>query len=133
MIDYRNKLEILKEYLFLKIDWDCQWPLMSFETYLNYRREDPNIGGWLKILNAQVRNEEKQVKKTMDTFNQTGMLLAASQRRQYAHQLAALSFEEMRQWHSQQRIGNCQNRSLLGSIGSPFSAISALFGLSSPF
>lgn len=130
MTDYINKLEILKEYLFLKIDWDCLYPIMSFDTYQEYRKEEPNIAYWLKVLNDGVKRENIEAKKILEVFDQTGLLLAQTNHKRWMHQqMAAISYEEMLQHYRQERVANSPNRSLLGTIGSPFSAISSLFGI----
>lgn len=131
MRQYIAKLEILKEYLFLKIDWDCEYPLMSFETYQQYRMDEPNIAYWMRILNAGVKAEHKRAKQTLEVFDQTGLLLANTNHREWmGQQMAAMSAEEILKNYYNRGIGASQNRSLFGAIGGPLTIFGNLFGLS---
>lgn len=131
---FQNKLEALREYIFLKIEWDCQWPLMSFETYLEYRKEEPNINHWLRLLNGK----EKSKRNAFDViriWNETGVLLGRSNgHRQYQNQgLAAMSQSEIQRNYYNRGIQNSQNRNLSGLLGLSFDGIVGIPGQSSKF
>lgn len=131
MIDYINKLEILKEYLFLKIDWDCEYPLMSFETYQQYRMDEPDISHWMHILNAGVKAEHKRAKQTLEVFDQTGLLLANTNHREWmGQQMAAMSADEIRKNYYNRGIVASKNGSLFGAIGAPLNIFGTVFNLS---
>lgn len=129
-MDYVKKLDYLKEYLFLKIDWDYRWPLISFDVYLEYRSEDPNVLRWLRLLLVQKENVKTEAKRALDIYNQTGVLLG---RRQYANQLAQVSAEDMMRHYQNQRLLGVQNDNRLNVFGSLSNVVGLSSLVSNPF
>jgi|ERR1700743_142852 len=111
-MDYIKKLDYLKEYLFLKIDWDYKWPLISFNTYLEYKSEDPNVLHWFRVFLSQKVEEKTDRDKVLNIYNR--ML---SYERRYANQLAAINMEDRCSYYRSQGLGASQNINGLFGLG----------------
>ena len=104
MNEFVSKLEALREYICLKIDWDTSWPLMSFETYLEYKKDDPNVLHWLRVFLVQAAIKPAPAKPKEYHNDMAGLM----NQRNINRQLGNIPIDDVLRHYRSQGLANQQ-------------------------